>query len=494
MLNSSVCRVSKFRSLAEFSHLPAKIHILTARYVLIKGTIQREQTTICIQQGDLEVSKLQCSAKFCRRQIPYLFLLTYQTILGVFEPVPVSFKAIFMSSSTNFYSSEPAFPVLAYSLLSQSMPRTGNQVLQMEPASKLSEADGNRSCSWDLKRDLKKGFQCSMDTVFRCGAVVGLSSLRERVRRDDGESVGQVRSFLCLMPFFPFGLSFREPFYPSFHSLFFCSILCFLGFVGLLHLQLARYLVTTQLHQDPPFPSKQANAFIIHPPNFGPFAPETLLESLLSSTRQPTLSREEAIQRLDSVQLLPVFDFPSAAQAISSVSDMLHGIQRERNQALDHDVVTSPTDHPVLFIIAGLDSLAEGVIRASNPVKGTAMLTAVLRTLTRLTRTHASFLSVVLINTSPLGAVVGSSNLQRDSQQPVAQSEGDFQSRDEGIQSIFHGAGRSLFPNLLMRTLDQGIDTHLLLSTVQRAQIVEVIKDRVGDGTGKWCVWDEVTN
>ncbi|KAK2757095.1 hypothetical protein FQN54_005064 [Arachnomyces sp. PD_36] len=40
------------------------------------------------------------------------------------------------------------------------------------------------------------------------------------------------------------------------------------------------------------------------------------------------------------------------------------------------------------------------------------------------------------------------------------------------------------------KSLDQGIDTHILVSRVQGKRVVEVAKDRVGDGVGRWCVWE----
>lgn len=48
-----------------------------------------------------------------------------------------------------------------------------------------------------------------------------------------------------------------------------------------------------------------------------------------------------------------------------------------------------------------------------------------------------------------------------------------------------------LLPSLLLKTLDQGIDTHFLVSRVRDGKLVEVIKDRVGDGSGKRCVWNK---
>lgn len=110
----------------------------------------------------------------------------------------------------------------------------------------------------------------------------------------------------------------------------------------------------------------------------------------------PPLTREEAISRLDTVQLLPVFDFPAAVQAIAQVSVSLREIGA-------YDQQQKQCSRPVVFIIAGLDTLVEGVIRASNPMKGAAVLNAALRELTGLSRVYARFLSVVLVNTGGLG-------------------------------------------------------------------------------------------
>lgn len=118
---------------------------------------------------------------------------------------------------------------------------------------------------------------------------------------------------------------------------------------------------------------------------------------------------------------------------------------------------------PVVFIIAGLDTLVEGVIRASNPVKGAGVLNAVLRELNSLTRLYARFLSVVLVNTNGLGMA--------------------GQQQDYSLSA--------LLPSLLQKTLDQGIDRHLLVSRVGRGasgRAIDVIKDRVGVGLGMRCV------
>lgn len=169
--------------------------------------------------------------------------------------------------------------------------------------------------------------------------------------------------------------------------------------------------------------------------------------------------------------------FVDTAQAIRQVSDVLQ--ETKENQEKSTEPHSSPKS-PIILIVAGLDYLTEGVIRASNPARGTALLAATLHTLTRLSRVHASYLSIMLVNTDGLGNL-NTQTHHGNARQPL----------EEGIHSIFHSDIPFLFPTLLMKTLDQGIDTHLLVSNVQDTQVVEVIKDRTGAGLGKWGIWEQ---
>jgi hypothetical protein len=272
-------------------------------------------------------------------------------------------------------------------------------------------------------------------------------------------------------------------------------------------------------------------AFIIHPTNSRLFAPDVLLWLLLSEqSAQPQLSHNEAISLLDAVHLFPVFDFHDAVQAISAVSDALYRLRHRRPHETMIDLGTPVTaekeggkgkergkgeegggsneagnngdydDSAILLIVEGLDTLAEGVIRKSSPLRGSALLTPALRTLTHLSRTYASVLVVVLVNTSGLG--MASYPIDNPAAAGVGGSVGltshvrDQQHRGNvggSLHCVFDRLGTSslTLPTMLSRALDQGIDTHLLVSTVQGRLIVEVIKDRTGDNIGRWVVWDQ---
>ncbi|KAL4897177.1 hypothetical protein BDV59DRAFT_85628 [Aspergillus ambiguus] len=99
---------------------------------------------------------------------------------------------------------------------------------------------------------------------------------------------------------------------------------------------------------------------------------------------------------------------------------------------------------------------------------------------------HRFYLSVMLVNTTGIGTMPSATTGHPER----ARADNDHPPpHDDGVHSVFGAADTSLFPSLLMRTMDQGIDSHLLMSTVKGAHVVEVMKDRVGENTGKWSVW-----
>ncbi|PYH74892.1 uncharacterized protein BO88DRAFT_483880 [Aspergillus vadensis CBS 113365] len=337
-----------------------------------------------------------------------------------------------MSINAYIGDAEPAPPVLAHTMLpSGSSAETKHQQDQQHSAEQ----------SWNLSDDVQKGLQDSPDSVFKYGIVIGFSRLRDAHKEtsDEDEYIGR----------------------------------------------LPRHLLTTHLLHQHQHDTHQPKTYIIHPANFSAFTPQRLLTSLLNKQQQqqPPLSRTQAITLLDSVQLFPVYDFNAAAQAI-------HEIATTISPATTPSIEPPPPHQEHIIIITGLDTLTEGVIRASNPLRGSAMLTSVLRTLTQLTRTHGSNLSVMLVNTSGLGKMA-STQSGGVGEVDVGGSGGLYEMDDgEGIQSAFRAHSGEMFPSLLMRTLDQGIDTHLLVSSIGSVPVVEVIKDRVGGNVGRWCVWE----
>ncbi|KAL4926232.1 uncharacterized protein BDV17DRAFT_157384 [Aspergillus undulatus] len=358
----------------------------------------------------------------------------------------------------------------------------------------------SKNLTWDLTLDVEKGLHprqpaaspLSTDqkitadegSIFRPGTVIGFSRLRAAA--PDGTSSGNEDEFVGELP---------------------------------------RHLLTSWLYrhghsQPQPQLQPKAKAYIIHPQPCTIFSPQALLSSLLSqsesqsntstySKRPPPLNRNEAIPLLDSVTLYPVFDFKGAVDALSAVERELHALaqnqaeqqSRTPQQRSESEPEPEPETQSVL-ILAGLDTLTESIIRSSNAVRGAAVLGSLLRSVTRLSRSysHTSLpLSVILVNLSGVGSSPHFSNLK-------SQHQGDIQAetRDDGPTStttINSGAPQTifstsapdtpLFPSLLMKSLDGETDTHLLVSRIGGGRVIEVVKDRTGEGTGRWCVWPE---
>ncbi|KAI9045484.1 uncharacterized protein KD926_007899 [Aspergillus affinis] len=335
------------------------------------------------------------------------------------------------------YASESALPILAQSLVTP--PESG---IEIDSENNIEPRDLKpRSGTWSLQDDIDSGFQDHPNGIFQTGTVIGISTLRSQQRN---------------------------------------------GNVDDLTGQLPRHLLSAYLHKQPKSPTPLPRAMIIHPATYEGFSPRNLFSSLLAPSQKPQFTREDAITCLDSVQLFPVYDVAAAVQAISEISDMLDRSRDERARRQSSGQSSEHSGSSVLLIVAGLDTLAEAAVRASNTVRGAAILTTALRSLTHLSRVHSSFLSVMLVNTNGLGSFGTFANAPNYMQQSNPRK--DYQ--DDGIHSIFHTSESPLLPSLLMRTLDQGIDTHLLLSMTTTATVVEVIKDRVGEGVGNWCIWD----
>ncbi|KAL3435825.1 hypothetical protein BDV09DRAFT_66363 [Aspergillus tetrazonus] len=364
---------------------------------------------------------------------------------------------------TTTYKVAPASPLLASSLLGDELCPYSDQT--------RPDGDSKQSNEWDLRLDIENGLfptsaSSSEHHIFRPGTVIGFSRLRGRSPEGNEDE-----------------------------------------FVG----ELPRCLLTTWLRRTSQPPSNKTKlqaqtrtrAYIIHPQHNTIFAPAKLLSSLLSRSeptqQAPPISRSEAITLLDSVQLFPVFDFAGAVDAISEVSERLHKIWDNRQENQNRN---ETENQQTVVVITGLDTLTGAVIRSSNAVRGTAVLMSTLRKITQLSLLHRAYTSVLLVNTSGVGP---SLSVHQHSNQIQSQAHREYEThhtRDDrsSIQSMFY-MNAPLFPSLMMKTLDQGVDTHLLVSISDLSMemhgrsvavpVVEVIKDRVGSGLGRWCVWNK---
>ncbi|CRG85875.1 hypothetical protein PISL3812_02879 [Talaromyces islandicus] len=424
-----------------------------------------------------------------------------------------------MTSSHDVYSTQPAFPFLASSLLApfdmrkatNNRDQHNHQTASYSSLSSSSAPTAGRS-SWDLKPAFDE--VCGLSTyrnesrfLFRCGNTIGFSYLKEwnTVNPDMGRDLlGQIPKRL-----------------------------------------LANYLLG--LHNQPAAAAaarKSPRVYIIRPSHSSTFSPDSLLEAVLEAAAATTtatsrqaesvaaLSRDQAIDLLDHVELLTIHDFAAATRAISQVSGTLYAMQQQHHRGHASPNQNDPRSHEnddddddeehttkqlppstVLFVIEGLDAMAENVIRNSDALRGSAVLTPALRTLTYLSRSYSSFLGIVLVHTTGLGppppppsqpppGLSASQRSQNDNgnvNRPRNNNNNNNNNNMKsagGLYSVFSRQNDDadepvpLLHTLLARTMDQAIDIHLLFQLRKNQALVEVVKDRTGDGLGKWCVWN----
>lgn len=119
------------------------------------------------------------------------------------------------SPSTNVYSAQPAFPILASSLLPstspppQTSPRPEGEETEYTAAAAPQQDNIH---AWNLKADIEDGIPTRAGAreknVFRCGVVVGFSVLRERRygNRNGGDDFDEGREWVgevsCFFLFF----------------------------------------------------------------------------------------------------------------------------------------------------------------------------------------------------------------------------------------------------------------------------------------------------
>ncbi|KAL1974007.1 hypothetical protein VTN31DRAFT_5567 [Thermomyces dupontii] len=258
--------------------------------------------------------------------------------------------------------------------------------------------------------------------------------------------------------------------------------------------------------------------YIIRPPLGGGdslLTPEALLSSILAVAGERDreedgiLTRDQAVGLLDHVHLLPVPDVTAVAQAVGQISDEILPYDGDRLDESSRPLEQQGKQQQVLLILEGLDILTENLIRSSNSLRGCAVIVPILRTLTYLTRSYADRLAVLVVNGVGLLSVDSSSSLSYSTAAPGSASftsssssslQRDTRSADAGsaggaslLQSVF--GGLVVRQPLLSRTLDYGVDVHLLVSirgdghdaSSKATAAVEVVKDRVGGFLGEWC-------
>jgi hypothetical protein len=235
--------------------------------------------------------------------------------------------------------------------------------------------------------------------------------------------------------------------------------------------------------------------------------------------RLPGRTPQDLEAIVSTARIYQTFDFDEILDAVARISNTLYDVHQ---QQLGHENSQNEKHEPVLVVLEGIDRSLDEVIRISNSLAAQAKLMSLLRTLTILSRTYATFVTIVVVNAMalppstssgpeiPLADAQGMGIMRHSTSGQLDPSR--FQNKRQNrrsnhplapVQSIFtqpppnpatvatedsslnHPA--VIYPSLLARSFDQGFDVHLLVSKVQGRMVIEVPKDRVGDSLGRWC-------
>ncbi|OAX79444.1 hypothetical protein ACJ72_06235 [Emergomyces africanus] len=350
----------------------------------------------------------------------------------------------------------PAPPILASALLDSSFEIKNGHYIHGQR--RIVE-----NGSWDLTKDIEEGVSLTPEkSVLSCGKIIGISGLQSAALEGGDDIRTWVNEF-------------------------------------------SQYILITLLRKNPT-PQKFPRAYVIQFFDTRPLSPQALFSSL--QERLPDCSSEDIESILASIQTRRVYDFEELVEAVSQASDMLFEVQQWQNRPENQKQGNSSA--PILLLIEGMDQSLEETIRISNPVAGRARLIPLLRTLTVLSRTCASFLCVIIVNSIPLLSIPLTSSAQDQTPNDTYSGQGPHhqpnrqpqqqQQYSPGLSanSIFSQAPRrvdglsktppfSAHVSILAQALDQGCDVHLLVSQVQGNMIIEVGKNRLGNEVGRWC-------
>ncbi|KAK4947037.1 hypothetical protein LTR10_014179 [Elasticomyces elasticus] len=248
-------------------------------------------------------------------------------------------------------------------------------------------------------------------------------------------------------------------------------------------------------------PKKQGSVAPIVSPMLGPatvyiIAPHTyqtipMLHALLANTLSDSSA---AIELLKGVQLLQYFDFAGLAEAVAEISEAVY-----RRTQQDKKTYSAHVQVNDIVLIQGLGQTMTTTQRRSGHVHGNALLAGLTRNIGQLSRIARD---VLILIDAPIE--VGLASVQNAGQEtPPAKR---YATGLEVCSAFTGPRGESLRllcgNETLSRTLEDVFDCMVAVhdgfgrvkisikeQRKSQEQIVEVIKDRLGDTMGLWAVW-----
>ncbi|EXJ73116.1 uncharacterized protein A1O5_04265 [Cladophialophora psammophila CBS 110553] len=219
-----------------------------------------------------------------------------------------------------------------------------------------------------------------------------------------------------------------------------------------------------------------------------------MLHVLLANTMS---NSQAAIELLKPVRLLQYFDLEGLAESLAEVSQDLYRRTQANNEPVGADC-GNRTGLEDIVLVQGLGQTVSATHRRSGLIQSNALLGDLTRNITQISRISRHILVLVEVALE-IGAA-------HEAQLNQAAPRSRRAHAAIGLESAFAGSGGKSLRlysghELLSRTLEAALDCIVVehdgfgrvnesrRCNESREQVVEVVKDRVGDLMGLWDVW-----
>ncbi|KAI5285169.1 hypothetical protein KEM54_000770 [Ascosphaera aggregata] len=236
--------------------------------------------------------------------------------------------------------------------------------------------------------------------------------------------------------------------------------------------ELSQYLLVTHIvsvSRMKYFDFKQPSAFVIQFYDSRQSTPSSLHP--LVEERMPGFTPESIEAVTGTIRHYRALSFDDIVESVQRVIGTLEE-DRERH-GLD-----SGHFPPCLLILEGIDQSLREIQRSSSVLVAQAKLFPLIYKLINLSRSLSPKLSVLIVNS--IGVPLSK---QTTPLPPVLESMFSIEATALAMQE-----SHKCYLSPFTKSMDQAIDTHLLISHEQENITVEVAKDRTGDGLGRWCI------
>ncbi|OAL35662.1 hypothetical protein AYO20_05043 [Fonsecaea nubica] len=205
-----------------------------------------------------------------------------------------------------------------------------------------------------------------------------------------------------------------------------------------------------------------------------------------------------ALELLKTVRLLQYFDLAGLAESLAEISQELFQRTHATNTSINPEAGKRTSPHDIV-LIQGLGQTVSATHRRSGLVQSNALLRNLMRNITQIARISRDVLVLVVVPLE-IGAIRDTQLYQEAAKPRRVQAAIEMKSAFAGTNGealrLYYSGHESL-----ARTLEAALDCIVVAHdgfgrvkevgrpNEREEQVVEVVKDRVGDLMGLWGIW-----